>query len=1029
MIPLRVFLKNFLCHAEQEFRFEDHPVWLLHGPNGVGKSAVFDAMVYALYGESRRSDTRKNAVVDVIRHGEQSMRVEFDFELSGQRYRVWRTRARSGQTKQGIHQWANGQWTPIRNITADRDLKEWVSNTLDLTYDAFVSAVLLRQGSAEKLIDADRDARRELFRSFIDLDPYIRLHERVTARRAELSAEVRQFRARFSGMAVVTDEQIAEATGAEQTADHEVQKARGAASAARDRLGQARTWEQHTGTQRRIQSQLTAAADRACRAAELERQVGRLKELRILVPVLQRVGELQRALRTAEDTLRQHSEKRAAAAVQGEELAQALTQSRSQKDEHREQVAEFDRQILLGEADEKRLLAEINRAEQAVDLHTKLAALKAKQFDADLDARTTAAEQAVTQAHAAKDALPQMDLLVGHRADYHQAVTDECTAAEEARTASAAVAQLVEAEATALAELTTSTARKQEAEQASAIAQDQYEKTVKRCDEFAATATKPVCSECLQPIDAKHAARERAKLEKAVQDAQANVNTWRGEVVSRTAAADTAKDRHGRLEADRRAAEQRHNEAVRTGGECHRRASGAERAFARALKALGTPFSDQVAAIADAGFPTPDDVITIRATAADLTERIRIRDELLGLQRDREQTARDIKLLQQSVTAVGAPSDVTAARTERTQIELNLTTLRTRRSTTEQARAAAESSEREFLSQQQQLALEITRIAGDVARDEAEVKSSSKQLAAAVAVLPEAHRATATTVTAEELQTLADEHARLANDKVEEQFAALAEDRALQTDRERQLAQVQEQIAQLPAAACRPVTEVEAEVRCADTAIGERERLYDEARTRLRTLTGHRDQRRETELHLAEAERNHTLHDRLAGLLGPDGIQLDLVRGAEGRIIARANEILVRLSIGDLRFEPPDPESRRAFDLSVRRLDCPEPIAVGNLSGGQRFRVAVSLALAVCQGAGDGVRRLESVIIDEGFGSLDRDGRMAMIAELRDGQALASMFKRVLVVSHQEDFASAFPVGYRLRTEGGMTTVESFGLP
>ena len=346
----------------------------------------------------------------------------------------------------------------------------------------------------------------------------------------------------------------------------------------------------------------------------------------------------------------------------------------------------------------------------------------------------------------------------------------------------------------------------------------------------------------------------------------------------------------------------------------------------------------------------------------------------------------------------------------------------------EQARAAAESSERELLIQQQQLAIRITRIAGDVAREEAEVRSADKQLAGTIAALPETYRATAMTVTAEELQALAGENDRLENDKVEEQFTALAEDRVLEADRERQLARVEEQIAQLPAEACRSVAEVEAEVKSVETAVGEREKVHEAARTLLRTLTGHRDQRCETELQLAAAERNHTLHDRLAGLLGQDGIQLDLVRGAEGRIIARANEILMRLSMGDLRFEPPGPESRRAFDLSVGRMDCPEPIAVGNLSGGQRFRVAVSLALAVCQGAGDGVRLLESVIIDEGFGSLDRDGRMAMIAELRDGQGLSSMFKRVLVVSHQEDFAAAFPVGYRLRSEGGATTVESFGL-
>jgi DNA repair exonuclease SbcCD ATPase subunit len=171
----------------------------------------------------------------------------------------------------------------------------------------------------------------------------------------------------------------------------------------------------------------------------------------------------------------------------------------------------------------------------------------------------------------------------------------------------------------------------------------------------------------------------------------------------------------------------------------------------------------------------------------------------------------------------------------------------------------------------------------------------------------------------------------------------------------------------------------------------------------------------------------HALHDRLAGLLGPEGIQLDLVRGVEGRIMARANEILVRLSAGELRFEPPDPDSSRAFDLSVRRMGCSSPIAVGNLSGGQRFRVAISLALAVCHSVNAERRPLESIIIDEGFGSLDRDGRMAMIAELRDGHTLSRMFKRVLVVSHQEDFAAAFPVGYRLWSEGGMTKAEPFG--
>ena len=51
-----------------------------------------------------------------------------------------------------------------------------------------------------------------------------------------------------------------------------------------------------------------------------------------------------------------------------------------------------------------------------------------------------------------------------------------------------------------------------------------------------------------------------------------------------------------------------------------------------------------------------------------------------------------------------------------------------------------------------------------------------------------------------------------------------------------------------------------------------------------------------------------------------------------------------------------------------------------------------------------------------------------MIAELRDGQTLAGMFKKVVVVSHQDDFAAAFPVGYHLQSENGTTKVAAFGI-
>jgi exonuclease SbcC len=1028
MIPLRVYVKNFLCYAEQEFRFEDHPVWLLHGPNGVGKSAVFDAMVYALYAESCRSDARKNAVVDVIRHGEASMRVEFDFEIGGQRYRVWRTRARSGQPKQGVNQWANGNWAPVRDVNGAAELKEWVRLTLGLTYETFVSAVLLRQGAAEKLIDAERDTRRELFRSFIDLDPFIDLHERVTTARTGLSAHIRQVRPRLNAMQIISDDQITAATIAAEGADQDLQHARVFEVSVRDLVGHARAWEQLEKTKGRIRGELDAASGRAARGAVLEKQVRRLQHLRVLVPSLIRVSDLQRALAVADETLNLRISDQAKAIVLNEGLNTRLAETRAHIVQHHNHVTDLDRHIVACETEQKRLLVEISRADQATDLHNKLGVLKGKEFDQDLDERTTAAENSLLEAQSLKEALPHLDAVARNRNEYRLASAEEVTATGNEAAASAEAERLRQAEAIALAECTNATTAKSNAEQAAAVAKDQCEKAIERRDRFAAATTNPVCSECGQPIDATHAAVELANLERAVQSAEENSRRCCEEVRARSTDTSAALSRHRQIALDYRDAEQRLNAAIRGREAAQTRGTNAKAAFDRAADSLTEPFAKRVGEIASESFPTTQDLVDIRAIAKDVKARIKHRDDLLAQQRGREQTKHDIQVLEQSLSAVGAPADVTDARTEVARVENSLIGQRAERTRTESRHSAAEKSEQEFLAQQQQLALQISQLTGDVGSARTEVASAQRGVNAAIAMVPDSHRATALTTPTDELTQLSDELSELAEGHVEEEFAALAEDRALQADRERQLEQVEQQITLVPVDARRAVVDIEQQVSKAETGTRKADERHDQARTQLRSLTEQRDQRRETERQLGEAERDHSLYDRLAGLLGPDGIQLDLVRGAERRIIVRANDILVRLSTGELRFEPPDAESSRAFDLSIRRSGCPDPIAVTNLSGGQRFRVAVSLALAVCQGAGDASRPLEAVIIDEGFGALDRDGRMAMITELRDGQTLAHMFKRVIVVSHQDDFAAAFPVGYRLRSDGGTTAVEAFGI-
>ena len=68
-------------------------------------------------------------------------------------------------------------------------------------------------------------------------------------------------------------------------------------------------------------------------------------------------------------------------------------------------------------------------------------------------------------------------------------------------------------------------------------------------------------------------------------------------------------------------------------------------------------------------------------------------------------------------------------------------------------------------------------------------------------------------------------------------------------------------------------------------------------------------------------------------------------------------------------------------------------------------------------------RPIESVIIDEGFGCLDREGRQVMIQELHN---LRGQLRCILLVSHQEEIADAFPDGYHFELKDGATRVTPF---
>jgi exonuclease SbcC len=170
----------------------------------------------------------------------------------------------------------------------------------------------------------------------------------------------------------------------------------------------------------------------------------------------------------------------------------------------------------------------------------------------------------------------------------------------------------------------------------------------------------------------------------------------------------------------------------------------------------------------------------------------------------------------------------------------------------------------------------------------------------------------------------------------------------------------------------------------------------------------------------ARAELRHKHLKKLTSLLGKKGLQGMLVQGALTTITNHANAFLGRLTGGMLQLtleRDGDALELKAIDHSCMR----EARSAKALSGSQKFRCAVAIASGIGQYAGAGGMR--SIVIDEGFGSLDTQSQKGMVGELKQ---LAQHMDKVIVVSHLEAFTDPvnFPDRLEVRTAGdGASTI------
>lgn len=206
MRPIKLVMSAFGPYAGRtEVDFEKlgtNGLYLITGDTGAGKTTVFDAIAYALYGEAsgdlRDSSMLRSKYADL----ETPTEVELTFAYDGKEYTVKRNpeyerKARKGDGVTVQKAEAELRYPDGRVITKIKDVNNAIVEIMGVDRNQFSQIAMIAQGDFRKLLVADTKERQEIFRKIFKTDYYRILQEKI---KSEYSAVRNEYEAAQSGV-------------------------------------------------------------------------------------------------------------------------------------------------------------------------------------------------------------------------------------------------------------------------------------------------------------------------------------------------------------------------------------------------------------------------------------------------------------------------------------------------------------------------------------------------------------------------------------------------------------------------------------------------------------------------------------------------------------------------------------------------------------------------------------------------------------------------------------------------------------
>ncbi len=1000
MIPVALRLQNFLSYGTSAptLDFEQFHVACLSGRNGQGKSALLDAITWALWGEARKSSGSHKPDEELLRIGTRDMQVELAFDLEGSRYRVTRAyhRSASGKTSRSeleLHAMQNGSgdYVPLTGAN-QRETQGHLDRLLGLDYDTFINSAFLLQGRSDEFTKKGPSERKQILARILNLSRYDRLADLARERERVAADRLRVAEQEIERLKAVLEEEGAwkeerEAVAAQVKAEQE-------------RLDGLRAEE------RRLTEQLASLDALARQADDARRFIAGLAQQQ--AEGSREAGELGQHLEKAEALIAQKDE-----IERNHERFEALSKERNDLDHKRDLFRGVEKQ-----RDQKQLELQQRRHEIESRIHL-------------LDSTNQAEQRSLSDAEAKLIERPSVQRRL-EKARAAKTRFDELHAVKERRRGMEEEIKNIESEL--LGQRKTLEARL-----------DGLEKQI---------AESAGAAETLQKLEAHHqelkeAERRLAEKKEALTEAR----------IAGQGVAETLREASGRLQAKQQEKEKlmAHLERVLSTTDSVCPTCGTTLTEAHRQE-VATEYRVGIGAIDDdleAGRAWMNEQKTQREEIAaryraldsevagmkDVPEQLATVEEKIRQQREGQQVREEHKAQAEALRRTLEEKSYGAdLRRSRQDLAARLAALPFDEAAYEQVRKEAEGVAflQEKLNELEQAASRKEQLDKQIAQRRKEADALRKSLDDSTALGPiqqvidrlgqqleqigfDPARFDAVR---QELAALTDAGARLRNlvnaqqnhARWKEQLARVQQRLA---DAAQEQAKAQEKLAAMEktlaarAAFKKEHEEKSAACRQAEQCVQALHTRHGELGARLEQARQDREALKAERKKHAEARAERSLYRHLKGAFGRHGIPSLIIEQTLPEIEDRANDLLARLTDGRMHVRLETLKDKKTGGtketLEIKITDeqgASRPYET--FSGGEAFRVNFALRIALAQLLAErsGVR-IRTLVVDEGFGTQDAQGVQNMVEAI---QAIQTDFDKIVVITHLDQLKEAFPV-------------------